>query len=71
MDETCLSQGELYTIVTNKDAHGGKGALIGMFKGTKSEDILQYLYLIPRSKRLKVKEITIDLSPTMKLRDKR
>lgn len=67
MDETCLSQGELYTIVTNKDAHGGKGALIGMFKGTKSEDILQYLYLIPRSKRLKVKEITIDLSPTMKL----
>lgn len=67
MDETCLSQGELYTIITNKAARGGKGALIGMFKGTKSEDILYYLYMIPRHIRLKVKEITIDLSPTMKL----
>ncbi len=25
MDETALSQGELYTIVTNKAGHGGKG----------------------------------------------
>lgn len=67
MDETCLSQGEIYTIITNKDAHGGKGSLIGMFRGTKSETILFYLNKIPRHLRLKVKEITIDLSPTMKL----
>ena len=25
LDETCLSNGEVYTILTNKDAHGGKG----------------------------------------------
>lgn len=67
MDETSLSQGELYTIVTNKAAKGGKGALIAMMKGTKSEDIIFHLKKLPRHKRLQVKEITIDLSPTMKL----
>ncbi len=67
MDETCLSQGELYTIVTNKAAKGGKGALIAMMKGTKSEDIIFHLKKLPRHMRLRVKEITIDLSPTMKL----
>ena len=71
MDETCLSQGELYTIITNKSAHGGKGSLVAMIKGTRSEDIIYYLNHIPRTKRLKVKEITIDLSPSMRLIAKR
>ena len=55
MDETCLSQGELYTIITNKSAHGGKGSLVAMIKGTKSEDVIYYLNHLPRAKRLKVK----------------
>lgn len=67
MDETCLSQGELYTIVTNKSAHGGKGSLVAMMHGTKSDHIIYYLSKLPRTKRLKVKEITIDLSPSMRL----
>ena len=67
MDETSLSQGELYTIITNKSAHGGKGSLVAMIKGTKSEDVIYYLNHLPRTKRLKVKEITIDLSPSMRL----
>ena len=71
MDETALSQGELYTIVTNKSAHGGKGTLVAMMHGTKSEDIIYYLSKLPRHKRLKVKEITIDLSPSMQLIAKR
>ena len=71
MDETALSQGELYTIVTNKSAHGGKGTLVAMMHGTKSEDIIYYLSKLPRHKRLKVKEITIDLSPSMRLIAKR
>lgn len=71
MDETALSQGELYTIVTNKSANGGKGSLVAMMHGTKSEDIIYYLSKLPRHKRLKVKEITIDLSPSMKLIAKR
>lgn len=65
MDETCLSQGELYTIVTNKSAHGKRGSLVAMVKGTKSENVVWALNKLPRSLRLKVKEITIDLSPTM------
>lgn len=67
MDETSLSQGELYTIITNKSAHGGKGSLVAMIKGTKSEDVVYHLNHLPRTKRLKVKEITIDLSPSMRL----
>ena len=67
MDETCLSQGELYTIVTNKSAKGKQGSLIAMIKGTKSDVVLYYLRKLPRSLRLNVKEITIDLSPSMKL----
>ena len=30
MDETCLSNGELYTIITNKAANGKKDSLIAM-----------------------------------------
>ncbi|MGE5449707.1 MAG: ISL3 family transposase [Bacteroidales bacterium] len=67
LDETCLSQGELYTILTNKSAHGKKGSLVAMVRGTKSETVIRTLMLMPRSLRLKVREITLDLSPTMKL----
>lgn len=65
MDETALSQGELYTFITNKSAHGKKGTLVAMVKGTNSSDVIRVLMQIKRSCRHKVKEITIDLSPTM------
>lgn len=67
MDETCLSQGELYTIITNKSAQGKRGSLVAMLKGTKSDVVLHYLRMLPHSQRLKVKEITVDLSPSMML----
>lgn len=35
LDETALSKGELYTIITNKSAKGKKGALVAMIKGLK------------------------------------
>lgn len=38
-----------------------------MIQGTKSEDVIAALEKLPRSLRLKVKEITLDLSPTMRL----
>ena len=66
IDETCLSQGELYTIITNKEAHGRKGSLVAMIQGTDAAKIIPILRLLPRGKRKKVKEITRDLSPTMK-----
>ena len=65
IDETSLSQGELYTIVTNKEAKGKRGSLIAMVRGTKAEEVILFLSKLPRSVRLRVKEITLDLSPTM------
>lgn len=35
IDESSLSNGELYTIVTNKDGHGRKGTLVAMEKGSE------------------------------------
>ena len=66
IDETSLSDGELYTIVTNKDAHGGKGAIVAIMAGTKAWDIAEILWLIPLELREQVEEITMDLSPTMR-----
>ena len=65
IDETSLSQGKLYTILTNKAAKGRKGTLVAMIRGTESEKIIQVLHQIPESARKKVKEVTLDLAPTM------
>ena len=37
LDETSLSNGELYTILTNKEARGKKGTIVAIVKGTKTE----------------------------------
>lgn len=66
IDETALSKGELYTIITNKRAKGKKGALVGIFHGTKVEPIIEQLLKIPAKKRSKVKEITLDMANSMK-----
>lgn len=65
IDETSLSQGELYTVVTNKSARGRKGALVAMIKGTDSEYVSNILQRIPEDKREKVKEVTLDMAATM------
>ena len=65
IDETSLSQGELYTIVTNKASKGQKGAIVAMVKGTESEKVIKVLHNIKESARKKVKEVTLDLAPTM------
>lgn len=38
-----------------------------MIQGTKSEEVISALEKLPRTLRLKVKEITLDLSPTMRI----
>ncbi|SDM91481.1 hypothetical protein SAMN05421820_105370 [Pedobacter steynii] len=53
IDETVLSNGELYTIVTNKGAKGRKGAIVAMIKGTVAEDIISVLKKIPERLRKK------------------
>ncbi|MFH0867023.1 MAG: transposase, partial [Bacteroidota bacterium] len=65
IDEVSLSDGELYTIVTNKAAKGKKGALISILNGTKVEEIEAVLMKIPIEKCLKVKEVTLDMAKNM------
>jgi len=67
IDETALSKGELYTIVTNKKAKGKKGAIVAILAGTKVEPIIEQLLKIPKSLRDKVKEITLDMANSMKM----
>jgi len=65
IDETALSKGELYTIITNKEAKGKKGALLAMVKGTNSEKVIEVLKKIPEWKRNAVKEVTLDMAASM------
>ncbi len=71
IDETSLSYDELYTVVTNKEAKGKKGALVAIIKGTKAEDVITVLLKIKDITRRKVKEITLDMAPNMELIAKR
>ena len=66
IDETSLSRGELYTIVTNKAAHGGKGTIVAIVSGTESETVIEALERIPAELRNKVKEVTLDMSDSMR-----
>lgn len=66
IDETALSKGELYTIITNKEAKGKKGAIVAIFSGTKVGPIIEQLLKISAKKRAMVKEITLDMANSMK-----
>ncbi len=67
LDETCLSNGDVYTILTNKAAHGGKGSLAAMVRGVASDTVSAILRKVPLKQRLKVKTVTTDLSSAMML----
>lgn len=67
LDETSLSNGELYTILTNKAAKGKKGSIVAIIKGTNSVCISEAFSQIPKELRDKVKEITLDMAPNMNL----
>ena len=66
IDETSLSNGELYTIVTNREKHGKDGCLVATVAGTKSEDVIKILKKVDEGARYAVKEVTLDLSDSMK-----
>jgi len=68
LDETCLSNGEVWTFLTNKDGHGGRGTLAAAIPGTRSDEIISILVgAMGKSLRRKVEEVTCDLSPSMML----
>ena len=65
IDETSLSNGELYTIVTNKKARGREHSLVAIVLGTDSDEVLRALRQIDSGARRKVTEVTLDLSDSM------
>jgi transposase len=71
IDETSLSHGELYTILTNKAAKGGKGSIVAIVAGTKAETVIEVIRKIPESLRKKVTEITLDMAGSMSMIAKR
>jgi transposase len=66
LDETSLSNGELYTILTNKSAKGKKGAIVAMVKGTNSETVNQVLEKLSEEACNSVEEITLDMAGSMR-----
>ncbi|MDW8852457.1 transposase [Flavobacterium sp. MMLR14_040] len=66
IDEVALSQGELYTIVTNK-----KDSLVVIVAGTKADQVIEHICKIDYKKRSLVKEITLDMANSMKLISKK
>jgi transposase len=65
IDELSLSQGELYTFVTNKEGRSKKKTLVASIKGTKAADIINVLEKLPLGTREKVTEITLDMAKNM------
>ena len=65
IDETCLSTGEVYTILSNKEAHGRKGCLVAIVRGTKAKEVTSILKKILEVVRLQVEEVTLDFSDSM------
>lgn len=65
IDEVAVTNGELYTIVTNKAGKGGRGSLIAMVEGIKTKEMITVLANIPEEKRLAVTEVTLDMSNAM------
>ncbi len=66
IDEVALSQGELYTIITNKKAKGKAGSIVAIVKGTISEEVIRRVNKIAESKRRMVEEITLDMASSVK-----
>lgn len=65
IDETSLRRGELYTIVSNKEAHGRENSIVAIVSGTDADTVIHALRQIKSGLRNKVTEITLDLSDSM------
>lgn len=67
IDETSVSNGELYTIVSNKAAKGLKGTVIAIVEGVSSEDVIEVLENnISQDKLEQVEEVTLDMADSMR-----
>ncbi|MFT6503920.1 MAG: transposase [Crocinitomicaceae bacterium] len=67
IDETALTHGELYTIITNKAGKGRKGSIVAIIAGTKADNVIGILEKISLKQRNQVIEITLDMAANMNL----
>jgi transposase len=68
IDEVSLSKGELYTFVTNKNTGvKNKKSVVAIINGTDAKTIQEVLERIPLQKRKEVKEVSMDMAPSMGL----
>lgn len=67
LDETSLSHGELYTVLTNKSAKGKQGTIVAIVSGTSSEKVMEIIQRLPYRLRKKVQEITLDMAGSMNI----
>jgi transposase len=67
IDETALSHGELYTVLTNKSAKGKSGSIVAIVAGTASEKVMEVFQKLPLRLRNKVEEITLDMAGSMNI----
>lgn len=67
IDETALSNGELYTIAINKEAKGRKDSSVAMILGTQAQNIVEVLQKIPGYLRKRVREVTTDIATSLNL----
>lgn len=68
IDEVSLSNGELYTIVTNKNEKvKNKKSIVAVINGTAAKTIQAVLEKISLEKRNQVKEISMDMARNMRL----
>ena len=65
IDETSTKDGELFTILSNKDGHGRKGSIAAIVRGTRVENVSTAINLVPEQIRKQVGEVTLDFSPGM------
>ncbi len=67
IDEVAVTNGELWTTLTNKAAHGKKGALVAMIQGTNASDLAHVFDTLSARARATVTEVTLDMAANMEL----
>ena len=65
IDETSTKDGELFTILSNKEGHCKKGSIAAIIRGTRAEDVVDALQKVPELVRKQVGEVTLDFSSSM------
>ena len=67
IDEVALTNGELYTFVTNPLGKGKKGTIVALIKGTRAELIVNILDRLSLVRRKRVKSVVSDMAANMQL----